>query len=65
MEKLNKILSDFADINADEYVSNNYELSIMSESTKENIFEIAIKATFATRNDILELIQLKDWKKNS
>jgi hypothetical protein len=63
MEKLNKILSDFADINADEYVSNNYELSIMSESTKENIFEIAIKATFATRNDILELIQLKDWKK--
>ncbi len=41
MEIMNKILSDFADINADEYVSNYYELSIMSEDKKDNIFELA------------------------
>ncbi|AJG91202.1 hypothetical protein I6G77_28310 (plasmid) [Bacillus tropicus] len=63
MNTINKILSDFADINADEYVSNYYELSIMSENKKDNIFELANKATYATSNDILELIHLKEWKK--
>lgn len=65
MHIINKILSDFADINTDEYVSNYYELSIMSENKKDNIFELAKKATYATSNDILELICLKEWKKNS
>ncbi|EMY4797594.1 hypothetical protein ACS2CL_20130 [Bacillus cereus group sp. BceL296] len=63
MNTINKILSDFADINADEYVSNYYEVSIMSENKKDNIFELAKKATYATSNDILELIRLKEWKK--
>ena len=63
MYTINKILSDFADINTDEYVSNYYELSIMSENKKDNIFELAKKATYATSNDILELICLKEWKK--
>ncbi|PEG03351.1 hypothetical protein [Bacillus cereus] len=63
MNTINKILSDFAAINADEYVSNYYGLSIMSENKKDNIFELAKKATHATSNDTLELIQLKEWKK--
>lgn len=41
MNTINKILSDFAAINADEYVSNYYGLSIMSENKKDNIFELA------------------------
>lgn len=53
MEIMNKILIDFADINADEYVSNYYELSIMSENKKDNIFDLAKKATYATSNDKL------------
>lgn len=60
MNTINKILSDFAAINADEYVSNYYGLSIMSENKKDNIFELAKKATHATSNDTLELIQLKE-----
>ncbi|HDR7320403.1 hypothetical protein ABH17_027990 (plasmid) [Bacillus toyonensis] len=63
MNTINKILSDFAEINADEYVRNYYELSIMSENKKDNIFELAKKATYATSNDTLELIHLKEWKK--
>ncbi len=38
MNTINKILSDFADINADEYVSNYYEVSIMSENKKGQYF---------------------------
>ncbi len=65
MNTINKILSDFADINTDEYVRNYYELSIMSENKEDNIFVLAKKATYATSNDTLELIRLKEWKKNS
>ncbi|MGX5518957.1 hypothetical protein [Bacillus cereus] len=63
MNTINKILSDFADINTDEYVRNYYELSIMSENKEDNIFVLAKKATYATSNDTLELIRLKEWKK--
>ncbi len=43
MNTINKILSDFADINTDEYVRNYYELSIMSENKEDNIFVLAKK----------------------
>ncbi|MGG0238067.1 hypothetical protein [Bacillus rhizoplanae] len=64
MEMINKILSDFAKVNAGQQVSNYYELILLSENKQEGIYELAKKATHATNNDTIELIQLKEWEKD-
>ena len=64
MEMINKILSDFAKANADQYVSNYYSLILLSENKQEDIYELSKKATYATSHDTIELIQLKEWKKD-
>lgn len=62
MEMINKILNDFAIVNADEHVANYYELFLLSENKEEDICELIKKDIKATSNDTIELIQLKEWK---
>jgi hypothetical protein len=64
MEFINKVLSDFAKVNSDQYVSNDYELILLSEDIQEDIEELAKKAIYITENDTIELIPLKEWRKD-
>jgi hypothetical protein len=64
MEFINKVLSDFAKVNSDQYVSNDYELILLSEDIQEDIEELAKKTIYITENDTIELIPLKEWRKD-
>ncbi|PES72615.1 hypothetical protein CN327_30520 [Bacillus cereus] len=64
MKITNKILSDFAKVNAGLHVRNYYELTLLSENKQESIYKLAKMATHATNNDTIELIQLKEWEKD-
>ncbi|PDY08143.1 hypothetical protein COM83_33175 [Bacillus cereus] len=64
MEKINRILSDFAKVNEYDGVGNDYRLYLLSENTKEDICELIKKDIKATSDDTIELIQLNEWQQD-
>ncbi|MBO1628378.1 hypothetical protein [Bacillus arachidis] len=64
MEKIHRILSDFAKVNAYEGVGNDYSLNLLSENTQEDICELIKRYLKTTDNDKIELIKLKEWKQD-
>lgn len=62
MDKINKFLKSFADVNAEYGVSNYYGFCLISNDLSETVFSAMFKNKLLNKDAQVDLFALSDWK---